>query len=128
MGVVLMFDGAFEDAIDWFDKVLALHSETPHTVEIMLMWKSIAQFCLTGYEQAGAALKGISGLDYVKSLLLAACYAEIGRDEDARLMANRALHHRPGLRVSNIGLWRYFRETKDQDHLRRALIRAGLPA
>jgi tetratricopeptide (TPR) repeat protein len=127
MGVFLVFNGDCEQAIDWFDKVLALHSETPHTVDIMLMWKSLSQFSLTRYDEAITTLKGINSLDYIKSLLLAACYAQSGRIEDAGAMSNEVLRRRPNLRVSDIGLWQYFRVEKDQDRLRSALIQAGLP-
>lgn len=126
-GVFLMFYGHSDEAIEWFDQVLALHSDTPHTVDIMLLWSSLARFALTEYGEAIATLKGINGLAYMKSLLLGACYAQVGSDEDAKRMSESVLRTRPNLRASDLGLWQCFRTDGDQQHLRSALIRAGLP-
>ncbi len=126
-GVFLLCNGAFEDAIDAFDRVLALHADTPHTVDIMLMWKGLAWFGMSDCDQAINTLKGINGLVYIKSLLLSACYAQAGLDEDAKRMSAQVLDIRPNLHLSDIGLLRYFGLKADRERLRTALTRAGLP-
>lgn len=127
-GVFLMFHGELSESIEWFDRVLDLHSDTPHTVDIMLFWKALGQFALTDYKEAISTLQGISGLAFIKSLLSGACYGKIGRSEDAKKMSEWVLQACPNLRVSDVGLWRNFRREVDQEHLRNALVRAGLPA
>jgi adenylate cyclase len=127
-GVFLMCDGNSQEAIEWLDKVLELHSETPHTVDIMLYWKALAQFSSFDYQTAVATLKGISGLDFLKNMLLAACYAQLDRGDEAKAMSQAVLQVRPNLHLSDVGLCDYFRREEDQQHLRDALCKAGIPA
>ncbi len=101
-----MYSGQFREAIECLDEVLALHSDTPHTVDIMLMWKSVSQFALRQYDEAIATLAGIGGLPYLKNLLLCACYVRAGRMEDARLHKDAILRARPSLRASDLGMVR----------------------
>ena len=46
-GLFLLYNGEAQQAIKWFDKVLELHAETPHTHDIVRLWKSIANLRLT---------------------------------------------------------------------------------
>lgn len=125
-GIFHLFHDDPREAIAWFDKVLELHSDTPHTVDIMRFWKSLAQFSLLDYVAAVATLKSITGLDYVKNLLLAACYAQLGQTSEAQAMTQAVLHVRPNLHLSDLGICDYFRVEKNRQHLRDALRAAGL--
>lgn len=125
-GLFHLFYGDPKEAIKWFDKVLELHSETPHTLDIMRYWKALSQFALFDYAQAVATLKSITGLDYVKNLLLAACYAQLGQTGEAEEKTQSVLGMRPNLHLSDLGLCDLFRHEKDQQHLRDALRTAGL--
>ncbi len=127
-GLFNLYNGEPQQAIEWFDKVLDLHSETPHTLDIMILWKSVAQFTLTHYEEAIATLKSITGLEYLKSLLLAACYAKLDMGAEAEAMSRVVLDIRPKLHISNIGMCTNFRLEKDQKHLSLALEEAGIPS
>lgn len=126
-GLFLMYDGDLQGAVEWIDKVLELHSETPHTVDIMRYWKALAQFLSVDYQTAVATLKGISGLDFIKDMLLGACYAQLDRRDEAKAMSQAVLQVRPNLKLSDVGLCDYFRREEDQQHLRDALRKAGLP-
>jgi tetratricopeptide (TPR) repeat protein len=125
-GIFHLFHDDPREAIVWFDKVLELHSDTPHTVDIMRFWKSLAQFALLDYAAAVATLKSITGLDYVKNLLLAACYAQLGQTDEAQAMMQAVLHVRPNLHLSDLGICDSFRLEKNRQHLRDALRAAGL--
>ncbi|MFT5663031.1 MAG: adenylate cyclase [Gammaproteobacteria bacterium] len=122
-----LYSGEPQEAITWFDKVLELHAQTPHTLDIMLYWKSLAQFMLMDYSTAISTLKSITGLDYIKDLLIAACCAKLNQRDEAQTAAQNVLRIRPNLRVSDIGLCDYFRNEKDMRHLRDALYIAGIP-
>jgi len=126
-GLFHLFYGEFIEGIEWLDRVLAMHSDTPHTADIMLFWKSVGQFALADFAGAISTLQSIGGLTYIRSLLFSACYAEIGRHEDARRMSQSILEIRPNLRVSDLGLWQNFRNEEDRARLRNAFIRAGFP-
>ena len=126
-GVYLMFLGELEQAVTWFDKVLELHADTPHTVDIMNYWKALSQFMSADYETTLRTLKSISGLDYIKTLLFSACYAMLGDERNAKSMSRTVLEHRPALTVSDIGLIDCFRQEDHRKHLRSALESSGLP-
>jgi adenylate cyclase len=126
-GVFHLFNGEPREAIGWFDKVLELHSETPHTADIIRYWKALAHFAGRDYEAAVATLKTIGGLEFVKSQLLAACHARTGDGEAAGAMVDAVLRVRPRLRVSDLGLVRQFRRPEDRENLSGALREAGLP-
>jgi len=123
----LLFSGEPQEALVWFDKVLELHAETPHTLDIMLYWKSLAQFAITDYSMAISTLKSITGLSYLKNLLHAACCSQLNQISEAREAAQSVLRVRPDLLLSDIGLCDYFRDENDQRHLRDALRIAGIP-
>lgn len=126
-GLLLLFSGDFKDSIKWFDKVLELHADTPHTMDIMHFWKSLAQFMAADYQAAVATLKKINGLDYLQSLLSAACNSQLNRLDEARADTQHLLSIRPNLRISDIGLCHYFSQEQDRLHLLNALRSAGLP-
>ena len=126
-GVYHLFQGEFHDAVGWIDKVLDLHADTPHTVDIMRYWKALASFCVADYAAAVAWLGSITGLDFVKTELLSACHARLGQDEKARSESAVILRARPGIRLTDIGLWKSFHREADRKHLFDALRSAGLP-
>ena len=110
----------FSRASDAVAAAIAYQSEntqlldTPHTVDIMRFWKSLAQFSLLDYAAAIATLKSITGLDYVKNLLLAACYAQLGQTDEAQAMMQAVLHVRPNLHLSDLGIYDNFRLEKNR--------------
>ena len=93
----------------------------------MRFWKALAQFSMLDYAVAVATLKSIIGLDYVKNLLLAASYAQLGQTSEAQAMTQTVLHVRPNLHLSDLGICDIFRVEQSQQHLRDALRAAGLP-
>ena len=126
-GVYHLFQGEFDDAVGWFDKVLDLHVDTPHTVDIMRYWKALASFAVADYAAAVAMLASVTGLDFVKTELLCACHARMGQDEKAREKSAAIVRARPEFRLTDIGLWKSFHREADRKHLFDALRMAGLP-
>ena len=126
-GLFLLYCGHHEESIVWFDKVLALHELTPHTIDIMQYWKALAYFIGGKYQIAISTLKAISGLEYVRNLLFASCYAQLDEADKAKESCNYLLEIRPNLQLSDIGLCENFRRKEDYNHLYRALEKAGVP-
>ena len=127
-GMFVLFAEDPKEAVGWFEKVLEIHSETPHTVDIMRCWMSLAHFVNGDCVAALATLKDINGLDYFRNLLLAVCYAEVGDNDKALKSVQILLHARPQLLVSDIGLCQMFQRPEHREYLSDALCKAGLPA
>ena len=122
-----LFHGEYDEAVAWFDKVLDLHADTPHTVDIMRYWKAFALFAATEYASALALLSSISGLEFIKAELAAACHARLGQTELAQANANEVLRIYPAFRLAHFRLWKSFRNEVDGQNLLDALREAGLP-
>lgn len=127
-GVYHLFKGEFDEALEWIGKVLEMHDDTPHTVDIMRYWRALALFGARDYAGSAAELGRITGLEFIKSELMAACLARLGRSGEAAEKANYLLERRPDLRLSDIRLWKSFRNEDDRQHFYLALRDAGLPA
>ncbi len=126
-GVYHLFNGEFGEAIEWFDKVLDMHAGTPHTVDIMRYWKALALFAASDYAAAAALLGSLSGLNFVKAELLAACHVRLGQMGQAQTRAAEVLRTFPTFHLAHLILWKNFRNEADRQHLLGALREAGLP-
>jgi len=98
----------------------------------------IAAYSAQRYEEAISALRSISAPGYLIKALLAACHAQLGREDEARQAltefvstAHEEIAAYPG---DAPDLWRRywarhfpFKDTKDSDHLLDGLRKAGLP-
>jgi adenylate cyclase len=122
-----LFDGDFAQAVEWLDKVLEMHSDTPHTVDIMRYWKALALFGAKDYAASADLLGRIAGLKFLKTELLAPCHARMGEPAKAKAAVADLLRAHPGLRLSELGLWKGFRHEEDQRHLFEAMRDAGVP-
>ena len=126
-GTYHLFHGEYGEAVEWLDKVLEMHTDTPHTVDIMRYWKALAFFATTEYAAATALLRSISGLDFLKAQLMAACHVRLGETDKAKTQAAEVLRIYPTFRLQNINLWRNFYNQSDGQNLLEALREAGLP-
>jgi len=66
-------------------------------------------------------LRRVSGHDFIRAELLAACHTRLGQIDEARSHADAALSIFPELRVSNFRLWKSFRNEADRQNLVGAL-------
>lgn len=126
-GVYHIFNGEPAIAVEWLDKVLELHSDTPQTLDIMRYWKALALFTATDFATATTLLRSVSGHDFIRAELLAACHSRLGQIDEARSQADAALKMYPALRVADVRLWKSFRNEVDRQNLVGALREAGLP-
>jgi TolB-like protein/Flp pilus assembly protein TadD len=127
-GLYVLYAESAEQSMVWFDRVLEMHDETPHTVDIARMWKALAYFAMEDYGGAVTQMKNITNLPYLRALIGAACLVQLGEEDSARTAAKAALGARPGLRVSNLGLCRMFQDAEVRTRLSTALSMAGVPA
>jgi Tfp pilus assembly protein PilF len=58
---------------------------------------------------------------------MAACSAQLGRDDEADEFAKRVLDLQPDFSVNSYLERRTFKETNDHGHLRDSLLKSGLP-
>jgi tetratricopeptide (TPR) repeat protein len=126
-GVFHSFSGEPGEAVEWLDKVLELHADTPQTVDIMRYWKALALFTATEYAAAATVLRSVSAHDFIRAELLAACHARLGQTGEARAQAGAVLSIYPALRLRDVRLWKSFRREADRQNLLGALRESGLP-
>jgi adenylate cyclase len=126
-GIYHLFHGETGEALEWIDKVLDLHADTPHTVDIMRYWKAFALFAASDYAAAAALLGTLSGLNFIKAELLAACHARLGQTDRAQACAAEVLCAYPAFRLAHVRLWKNFRNEADSQNMLGALREAGLP-
>ncbi len=127
-GLHVLYTGGAEESMDWFDRVLEVHNETPHTVDIAKTWKALANFAMADYRGALSQLKDINGLHYLRSLFGAASHAQLGERDQASAMAKAVVEARPGIRVADLGFCRYFQDSDIRTRLTNGLTAAGIPA
>ncbi len=126
-GLFLMWTGNPQGALECFDAVLLSHDETPHTVDIARGWKGLNLFVMEDYRQAIVVLHEITGLNYLKNLLLSICYAQVGDDQQARAATAVVLASNPGLTVNRLGVCSGFQDPGVTARFVLAFERAGLP-
>jgi adenylate cyclase len=122
-----LFAGDIGNSRRLLENVLEVHSDTAHLAEITRMWMSLTQFVMGDPTSAKATAGEISGLDFMKNLLLAACHAALGEDVAARVRATALLVEVPGFSVSRFGFLKCFRDPERAHALRDALLKAGVP-
>lgn len=127
VGIYHIFDGNPLKAIECLEQVLSLHSDTPQTVDIMRFWKAMALFVGEDYAAAVPVLRGVSGHDFIKAEILAACYARLGQSDEARAQATAVLSAYPAFNLRAFRVARAFRRPSDRQNLIGALEEAGLP-
>jgi TolB-like protein/class 3 adenylate cyclase len=122
-----MHAGDLDIAHKMFEEVLQIHSETPHSAEIVRLWTSFAHFISGDPSTAKATANEISGVDYARNLILSACHAALGEMAEARARTDALLKEVPGMTVCRLGLLKCFRDPERVRGLREALLAAGLP-
>ena len=126
-GIYHLTAGEFDQAVEWLDKVLDLHADTPHTIDIMNTWRAIASYCMADYQAAIAYLNHVSGMVFVKHLWLAACHAQLDQQDEAARHSTEVLRIRPRFRLEHGGMWHLFKNKSDQQHIYDAMRKAELP-
>ncbi len=127
VGVYETFAGDATKAVRLFNEVIEIHSETPHSADIVRFWKSLAEIVLDDAVGAKATVREISGLTYLSNLMLAASHGALGEIEAAKAAMSAVLEEIPGLTLSRLGVLKSFREPEVAAKLADGWRAAGLP-
>lgn len=122
-----LFAGDISNGHQFLENILEVHSDTAHLAEITRMWMCLTHFLMGDPTSAKATASEISGLDFMKNLLLAACHAALGEETPARARVAALLAEVPGFSVSRFGFLKCFRDPERAKRLRDALLKAGVP-
>ncbi len=123
----LIFAGRFEEAIDTLDKYLRLD---PHHFDIALNFLAEAHYQIGNYDLAITHLKrrlDRNATSAVSRMLLAACYGQLGRIEEARTEWARALRDNPNYSLEHRQRVLPYDDTSYLERFLDGLRKAGLP-
>jgi DNA-binding SARP family transcriptional activator/Tfp pilus assembly protein PilF len=121
-GLLLAGLGRAEEGIDRIRKAMRIN---PYHPEWYWMDLAMALYAAQRYEEAADAFKRRKHLGYWTWWRIAACYAQIGRMEEAAVAADEARREKPDISLSNIKfhLW----TGAEAEHVRCGLRKAGMP-
>jgi adenylate cyclase len=126
LGVVLHYDGRSEEALRMFERAMALNPLCPG---MWLHFQGQAYFQLGRYEEASVVLKRRifrSPDTDASRVLLAACYGEMGRIDEARVEWREALRVNPEYSLEHRRKVLPYRNPDDFELVVRGLRKAGV--
>ena len=120
---ILVYWGRWQESLTWIDAAKRLNPLPPNLYH---WYHALALYSGREYEQAIRALKEMRSLDRWSHGLLAACYAQISRPDDARAEMDAFIDERA--RALDLALSRAdrYRNTLDREHFLDGLRKAGL--
>ncbi|MEX0852507.1 MAG: adenylate/guanylate cyclase domain-containing protein [Bauldia sp.] len=128
MGVGYLFAlrGRPEEAMASMQLGMRLNPFHPSWYDFQL---AVALYSAQRYEEAAQVFKRLPSRTYWSRTRLAACYVQLGRLADAQAQAAEVLRLKPDFSTAEF-LRRdvLLEKAEDREHLREALINAGLPA
>ncbi|UCB50377.1 MAG: adenylate/guanylate cyclase domain-containing protein [Deltaproteobacteria bacterium] len=131
MGFYLHWIGRGEEAVKAVKKAQQLN---PKWQSDPLPWiwdfMGFATFTAGRYEDSIAAWKQVLdrfGPIVLREAFLTAAYSELGRDEEAKAMAQQLLKRHPKFSLSSWNFARTYKNPEDTERLLNALRKAGLP-
>ena len=129
-GVLPELDGQRRGAVKALKKAQPLNPKwQSYSLPWLLDFMGFACFTAGRYEESIAAWK--KAIDHfgplvVRQAFLAASYSELGREEEAKAMAQQLLETNPKFSLSAWELARTYKNPKDTERLLNALRKAGL--
>lgn len=122
-GTILAAQGRYEEGIDRMREAMRLNPYHPEWY-----WVSLGNifYFAHRYEDALEAYKHRTDPGYWLMARLAACYAQLGRMEEAGVAAAQVIRLKPGFAISKErGAW--WSEERDIEHIKDGMRKAGLP-
>jgi tetratricopeptide (TPR) repeat protein len=129
MGETLLFTGRFTEATEYIKRAMTLDPKHP---PFYYWYLSLAQFCQGQFEEAAVSLeKCYKGYPAESKWLLAAIYAQLGRQQEAeevlkKYMKSRGLKHFTVEKILKYDGFHAFKDQKDTKLLAEGLRKAGL--
>jgi adenylate cyclase len=123
-GELLTWLGQADEGIEWIQRAMRLNPFHPPR-----FWSHLgrAYFVARRYPEAVEALQHVTTSDPMHLALLSACHAQSGKDAAARACAAELLERQPSFAVSHCLSLLHYKEARDLEHHRDALLKAGLP-
>jgi adenylate cyclase len=123
-GELLTWLGRPEDGIEWIRKAMRVNPYHPER-----FWNHLgrAHYMAKQYSEAVAALSRIARPDYTHHALLAAALAQMGDRTAAAAHAQEVVREVPDYSVRRFMATLHYTQEGDRNHLRDALVKAGLP-
>ncbi len=123
-GWILAFLGRAEEGIEIAHKAMRLN---PHYPDWYIYFLGISYYVARRYEEAIATLKKVSEQNPESSTYLAASYAQLGREAEARAVAAGILEADPDFSSARWAEMRPYKNQADREHLIEGMRKAGLP-
>jgi adenylate cyclase len=123
-GELLTWLGKPEESVEWIEKALRLD---PYGAEGRAHLLGQAFHSARRYPEAIKAFNRITLLQHKHHAFLAACYAQIGNDEEAKAHAAEVLRMKPDFSVASYLESLPYKNQTDRQHYRDGLLKAGLP-
>ena len=123
-GFMLSFMGRAEEGIEVAQKAMRLN---PHYTDWYLWNLGVAFHNARRYEEAIAALMRMQSQNQDTRILLAASYAQAGREAEARAMTADILEENPDFSLQRKAEKTYYTTQAGRDHYLDGLRKAGLP-
>ncbi len=123
-GELLTWLGKPEEGVEWIAKAIRLDPFGAHARAHLL---GRALYGARRYAEAADAYRQITAPQYGRIADLAACYAQMGRDAEAKTRANEVMKRKPDFSAADYVGHLIYRDDADRDHLRDGLRKAGLP-
>jgi adenylate cyclase len=124
MGEILAFTGNPVEGIQWIEKAMRLDPGRPDLFGNNL---GVALHTARRYADAAKALSRISSLRFPHHAYMAACSAELGSVEEARIHASEVLRLKPDFSLEAYIATTPYKNQEDREHLGEGLQKAGLP-
>jgi TolB-like protein/two-component SAPR family response regulator len=121
-GLLLAELGRPEEGIDRIRKAMRLN---PYHPDWYWMDLGMALYAARRYEDAAEAFRHRKHLGYWTLCRVAACYAQMGKMEEAKAAAAEALQEKPDLAISKVKLHLWM--SHEREHLLNGMRKAGLP-
>jgi len=123
-GELLIWLGRPDEGAEWIRLAMRLD---PHAARTRAHLLGRALYALRNYAEAAEAYQQIMQMRWAHHADLAACHAQLGQQDQARLHAAEVLRLNPGFSsLAYLGNLSYQR-AEDRDHVREGLDKAGLP-
>ena len=131
LGFYLHWMGRGEEAVEAVKKAQQLNPKwKSDPLPWLLDFMGFATFTAGRYEESIAAWKQVIdrfGPMELREAFLTAAYSELGRDDEAKAMAQQLLKRHPEFSLSSFNLARTYKNPEDTERLLNALRKAGLP-
>ncbi len=123
-GEVLTWLGRADEAVEWIEKAMRLD---PSNADKRSKHLGHALFVIHRYDEAIKAYKRVPEIQADQHTFMAACYAQLGRQEEAQAHTAKLLEMKPDFSVREQLKLAPYKNPPDLEHLREAALKAGLP-